>query len=335
MNTWGTMPVLAFYGDEAEYALKDVLGMSTVRASDDNTADKEVQNIQNFISQKVDGLCIQAYGGTTVPTMADAAASAKIPFVLCQAPPTDEIYNNLCANNPYFAGVIVSDLQADGRILGQKALDDGCKTACLIGGNIGDPNMDNRSAGFHASFEAGGGKVLDEERCNDNSECLAKATAMLSANKDVDCVYIMVADYVQGTITAIQQLNLPNVKCYLSAVDAGSAQYVTSGQIVAASGGTCFGANFAPTLLLNLMDGHPIKDSNGNPPFFRVPSFLVTKDSVDAYISIFFGDNSHGTSPELIKNLCWRYNPNVTYQTYVDTFATYLNMPAIMAAHGQ
>jgi ABC-type sugar transport system substrate-binding protein len=69
MNVWGTAPVLTLYGDETEYAVKAV-GMTNDRASDDNNADKELQNIQNFISQGVDGLCIQGAGATTIPQWA-------------------------------------------------------------------------------------------------------------------------------------------------------------------------------------------------------------------------------------------------------------------------
>jgi hypothetical protein len=109
--------------------------------------------------------------------------------------------------------------------LRKKALADGCKTACIIGGNIGDLNMDNRSKGFQDGFTAGGGTILAEERCTDNSEALSKASSMLSANKDVDCIYIMVGDYVEGTLTALDTLGIEGVKCYLSAVNAGSAIY--------------------------------------------------------------------------------------------------------------
>lgn len=334
MNVWGTAPVLTLYGNEQEYALK-AIGMTTDRASDDNNADKELQNIQNFISQGVDGLLIQGAGATTIPQMGIEAAKAKTPFALSIFTGTPEVRQELADTNEYYAGASASDLQADGRILAEKALADGAKTACLIGGNIGDLNMDNRSKGFQDAFKAGGGTILAEERCTDSSEALSKASSMLSANKDVDCIYIMVGDYVEGTLTALDTLGIEGVKCYLSAVNAGSAKYITSGQIVAGSGGTALAANVAPTLLLNMLDGHPVKDENGKAPFFAVPTSLVTKENVDAYVEVFLAEGAHPVSAEVLKKLCFRYNPDVTYQTYVDVIKNDLTVDAILKANGK
>lgn len=334
VNVWGTAPVLQLYGDEEEYAIK-AIGMTDTRASDDNNADKELQNIQNFISQGVAGLLIQGAGATTIPQMGSEAAKAKIPFVLSIFTGTADVRKELTASNQYYAGAVASDLQADGRVLAEKALADGAKTACIIGGNIGDLNMDNRSKGFQEAFKAGGGKILAEERCTDSSEAQSKASSMFSANKAVDCVYIMVGDYVEGTLTALNTLGIKGTKCYLSSVNKGSAEYIRTGKIVAGSGGTALSANIAPTLLLNALDGHPIKDADGKAPFFQIPTSLVTKDNVDAYVNAFFGTGSHAVSAETLKKLCYRYNPSVTYQTYVDMIKNDLTVDAILKASGK
>ena len=331
-NTWGTMPILMLYGDECEYALES-LGMTRSRASDDNNPDKELQNVQNFISQGVDGIALQGAGATVIPQIAQECMSAKIPFVMYNFPPKAEIYDDMSANNPYFAGAVVSDLWADGSILGAKAIADGHRTACVIGGNIGDPNMDSRAGGFRDAFEDGGGRIVGEERCNDNSECLTKATNMFSANRDVDCVYIMVSDYVEGTMTALENLDMMSVAGYLSAVNTISAEFVRNGRIVAGSGGTSFSCNVGPTLLINLLDGHPIRDPDGKAPFIRIPTSLVTSATIDKYIAAFFGEEK-AVSPEVIQKLTYRFNPNVTYQTYLDVIANDLTVDAIIKAKG-
>jgi hypothetical protein len=87
------------------------------------------------------------------------------------------------------------------------ALADGCKTAVIIGGNIGDNNMDQRSQGFREAFEAGGGNVLDEAAAP-TLPSADKAEDMLSANKDADCLYAMVGDYIPGSLSAIDKLGL-------------------------------------------------------------------------------------------------------------------------------
>lgn len=333
LNTWGTAPVLQLYGDEAEYGIKSI-GMTNDRASDDNNADKELQNIQNFIAQGVDGLCMSGAGMTTIPQMGNEAAKAKIPFIMYIHTGTPEIRDEL-TKNEYYAGACASDLVADGGVLGEKAIADGNKTACIIGGNLGDINIDNRVKGFTEAFTAAGGTIVAEERCVDNSECLAKASSMLSANKDVDCVYIVVGDYVEGTLTALDTLGIEGVKCYLSAVNAGSAKYITSGEIVAGSGGTALAASVAPTLLLNALDGHFIKDADGKAPFFKIPTSLVTKENVDAYVEVFLAKGAHPVPVDLLKQLCFRYNPNASYQTYVDTIKNNLTVDAILKANGK
>jgi ribose transport system substrate-binding protein len=328
MNVWGTAPVLTLYGDETEYAVKAV-GMTNDRASDDNNADKELQNIQNFISQGVDGLCIQGAGATTIPQMGTEALNAKVPFVLCIFTGTPEVRAELTDTNPYYAGAAASDLQADGRILAEKALADGCKTACMIGGNIGDLNMDNRAKGFQDGFTAGGGTILAEERCTDNSEALSKASSMLSAHKDVDCIYIMVGDYVEGTLTALDTLGIEGVKCYLSAVNAGSADYIRSGQIQAGSGGTALCCNVAPTLLLNMLDGHPITDADGKAR--SSPSHVARHEGQRGRLCR--GVPGRGRAPRAGRcnqKPLLSLQPDVTYETYVDTITNELTVDAIL-----
>ncbi|MDR2132685.1 MAG: substrate-binding domain-containing protein, partial [Clostridiales Family XIII bacterium] len=319
MNVWGTAPILELYGNEAVYAV-ETMGMTYDRASDDNNADKELQNIQNFISQGVDALAIQGAGATTIPQMAQMAASAEIPFGLYIFTGTPEVREALNAN-PYYAGAVASDLEADGRIIGEKAYADGARTACIIGGNKGDLNMDNRSKGFYDGFESAGGKVVAEERCTDNSEALAKAQSMFSANKDVDAVYIMVGDYTEGTFTAMDQLGITDCKAYLSAINAASAPFIKEGKIAAGSGGTTFACNIGPTRIINMLDGHVIKDADGNAPFFAVPTSLVTPENVDAYIEVFLAEGAQPITPAMIEKLCYRTNKDVTYDTYVESIA--------------
>jgi ribose transport system substrate-binding protein len=335
VNAWGTAPVLQMYADEVEYSVKS-LGLTDTRASDDNDADKELANIQNFISQGVDGLVIQGYGATTIPQMAQEALGANVPFVLALATGTAEVRAELEANNEYYAGAVASDLKADGGILGDAAIADGAKTAVIIGGNLGDLNMDYRAEGFTTAFEAGGGKVLDSARCTDNSEAQAKASTLLGANKDVDCVYILVGDYVEGTFSAIEQYGLTDIKCYLSAINAGSADFVRSGQISAGSGGTALAADVAPALLLNMLDGHALKNDDGVAPFVQVPTSLITKDNVDAYVDVFFNEaNPYPVPADTIKKLAYRFNPEVTYASFLETIKNDFTVDAILKAAGK
>jgi ribose transport system substrate-binding protein len=74
--------------------------------------------------------------------------------------------------------------------------------------------------------------------------------------------------------------------------------------------------------LLNYLDGHPILDENGQAPMSNGVKFVtVTKDNTDDFENYWL--NSHPFTPDDYKNLCYRYNPNVTWQDYVDLLDNY------------
>jgi ABC-type sugar transport system substrate-binding protein len=334
VNTWGSgVPVLDMFGDNAEYTLK-ALGNTTMRASDDFTPDKETANVQNFCAAGVNGIALQAAGVTNLPKMAEICMSAKVPFVMFTFIGSEADREKLEENNPYYVGCIDADMVTDGKEVAAMALADGCKTAVIIGGNIGDNNMDQRSEGFREAFEAGGGTILAEARCTDASECPAKAEDMLSANKDADCLYAMVGDYIPGSISAIDKLGLKSdINVYMSCVDKTSAEYIKDGTIKAGNDGIMLASLIAPTLLQNYLDGHPILDADGKAPHLQTHPFAVNKDNVDAYMSVFTTEGVQPVTEDMLKDLCFRYNPDVTYQTYVDLMNSGLTLNAILKAH--
>ena len=336
VNVWGSgVPVLDAFGDNAEYAL-EALGNEVMRASDDFTVDKETANVQNFCSAGVDGIALQAAGVTNLPKMAEICLDAKVPFVLFTFIGEEADRDEIAASNEYYVGCIDADMVTDGMEVAQMALDDGCTTAVIIGGNIGDNNMDQRSEGFREAFEAGGGTILSEARCTDASECPTKAEDMLSANSDVDCLYAMVGDYIPGSVSAIDNLGLTgNINVYMSCVDETSAEYIKEGIITAGNDGIMLASMIAPTLLQNYLDGHAILDENGLAPHFQTHPFKVDQSNVDAYMSVFTTDGVQPVTVEMLENLCYRNNPDVSYQTYVDLMNEGLTLNAILEANGE
>ncbi|SHI17541.1 ABC-type sugar transport system, substrate-binding protein, contains N-terminal xre family HTH domain [Sporobacter termitidis DSM 10068] len=334
INTWGSgVPVLDQFGDNGEYVFK-VLGSTTMRASDDFTPDKESANVQNFCSAGVNGLDLQAAGVTNLLQMAQTAQNAKVPFVINTFVGSDADRAKLADSNPYYVGSIANDLVEDGKTVADIAIADGCKTAVILGGNIGDTTQDLRLQGFTEEFTAKGGTVLANARCTDASEAPAKAEDMLSANKDVQAVYAMVGDYVPGAVSALDNLGLTGkVNIYLSGVDKHSAGYIKDGTVKAGADGLFLASYIAPTLLLNYLDGHPIKDQNGKAPELRNNCFKVDSANIDAYMSIFTTDGVNPITDDMLKNLCWRYNSSVTYQTYVDLLDSGLTLNALLTAH--
>ena len=334
-NVWGTAgnPTFDLMAEIIGETLM-TLGTRGSRANDDHMADRTLENIQNFISAGVDGLVMQAAAPPVLPPAAEASMNSQIPFVLGINTGGDDDRAVIAANNPYYVGSVSADMVRDGEIAAQQALDDGHRTAILIGGNVGNKHQDDRVAGFTQVFESGGGVVLDAARCTSPAETQEKATALLSANRDADCIYAMVGDYIPGTVVAADLLDLSHIPIYASNINTDSVEHMRSGRVVAGGTGNDLAGGIAAAMLINHLDGHAILDADGNKPELIIYPFIVTADNVDNYIAIF---NAPGVSPfheEIARKLSWRYNSDVTYQTFLDVINNDLTLEGLMAAHG-
>ena len=330
IKTWGSdVPVLDMFGDAVEYTIT-TMGHKVNRMSDDFNADKELQNVQNMCAAGVDGIVFQAAAVSTVPQIGVECANAKIPFSFDVFVGENPDLEALADNNEYYCGAIDLDMVSDGRAIAQMAYDNGCRKACLIGGNIGDNNMDQRSQGFREVFEQLGGKVLFEARCTDNSECPAKATDMLSANKDADCVYCFVGDYVEGSLTAIGNLGLDGIQVYVSCVDEGTAKYIQEGTVKGGNDGISLACFISSTLVLNYLAGNKIVDGSGKAPRLSTHPFQVNQDNVDNYMKVFFSDSAHPFTKGMLEDLV---NPNTTYDDYVK-LVNDINLDYMLEANG-
>lgn len=330
INTWGSgVPVLDMFGDAKEYTLT-TLGHKVSRMSDDFTADKELQNIKNMCAAGVDGVVFQAAAVSTVPQIGVECKNAKIPFAFDVFVGENPDLEKLAAENEYYCGAIDLDMVADGAAIAEMAYANGARTAVMIGGNIGDNNMDQRSQGFTQKFEELGGQVLGEARCTDNSECLAKATDLLSANKEADALYAFVGDYIEGSLTAIENLGL-DVQVYVSCVDAGTAQYIMDGKVVGGNDGISLASYISSTLVLNYLAGNKIVDANGKAPRLSTSPFRVDQNNVADYVKVFFSDEGYAPfTKAMLEDLT---RPGVTYQDYVD-LVNNINLDYMLESNG-
>ncbi len=330
-NTWGAGDAtFDFMADVIEQALT-AGDAEFSRSSDDHMADKELQNIQNFISAGVDGIIMQTAADTVFPTAAKECAEAKVPFVMSTFSGTDDDRADANANNEFYLGTVTSDMYAEGYLMGQEATKNGCKTAVLLGGNVGDAHFEMRIAGFTKSFvEEGGGKILDEARCANPGEGQEKANAMLSATPDADCLFAMVGDYAPGAINAMETLGL-SIPIYCSNANTDTIEYIRDGSVVSATAGNDLVGTVAACLLINYLDGHQIKDADGNPPELTNAGFVVNTDNIDDFEEI-FKTKGEPFSKETIQKLLWRYNNDVTYDDFADFVENQLQLENIIAA---
>ncbi|MBE6016636.1 MAG: sugar ABC transporter substrate-binding protein [Lachnospiraceae bacterium] len=316
-NTWGSgIAVFEQMMIEIPYSIESLDGEAT-GASDDFTADTELRNIQNFVSAGVDGILMQAAASTTIAEAIKACEEAKIPlaFGIFPGAPDDRA---IAQASEYYAGCGYADLVTDGYNAGKEAVEAGFKNCVIIGGNLGDPNNDDRVAGFTKAFEEEGGcKILDAARCTSPAEALEKANALLSAHRDAELIYCITSDYAPGAITAQESLGL-DIPIYACSLSTEVLDYVRSGQITRTTYGNDLGQGFGVALLVNFLDGHQILDENGKAPDIAMTPFRVDADNLDIVIDLFFTEGHHPFSAKMLQELSWRYNPDVSYQTFMD-----------------
>jgi len=339
-NNWGQgAEVFDWHEDEIVYIVKDLLGMSIQTASDENSADGILRNVQNFVASGVDGILMTCNQAPVLPQVSGLAKDAKIPFNLSIWVGTDEQLADLTANNEYFTGSFLADTYSESYMLGKLAIADGHKTSVLIGGNLGDPAIDSRVAGWTQAFVTeGGGQILDIARCSGPPESQEKASAMLSANRDADCMYVLVGDFFPGAYNAMGALGISadDMIVYCSLCSTETSNYIKDGIIKEASGGHDIVCHLAVCALINYLDGHPIFDNNGKPPQFVLKPFLVNKDNADPYMDIFFAmkDGQHVIPDEYLKSLLWRFNENVSFKDYTD-FLDNFSLEYLLGLHGR
>lgn len=328
-NTWGAgTATFDFMADVTEDAL-DAYGATYDRASDDHMADKELQNIQNFISAQVDGIIMQSTAEPTLPKAAEECAKAKIPFVLAVFTGADEDRAKVREENDYYLGAVNADMYEEGYIMGKAAAEDGHKTAVLLGGNVGDAHFEMRIAGFTQAFVTeGGGAILEEARCTSPAEGQEKANAMLSANKNADCLYAMVGDYVPGAVNAMETLGI-SMPIYVTNANTDAIEYIRNGKIAAATTGNDLVCAVAAALMINYLDGHQILDADGKAPELKSVGFKIDAGNVDDYEKLFL-DNIPFTDA-VLQTLVYRNNEDVTYDTFVDFVENHLNLETLVA----
>lgn len=328
-NVWGAGdPTFDLMFDVAQQSL-DAFGVHSSTACDENQADKELQNIQNFISAGVDGILMQCTAESVLPQAASECKAASIPFVLSTFVGLEEDRADLRENNEYYVGAVDSNLHDEGYLIGQEAAAHGVKKIVLIGGNVGDDNFELRIEGFTESFvDAGGGVILDSARCANPSEGQEKANALLSANPDAEAVYVMVGSYLPGTVSAMETLGM-DLPIYITNANSDTVPYIEDGTVVAATSGNELVGAVAGALLVNYLDGHQILDADGKAPQLTNVGFVVDQDNVGVFKELFVDDLPY--TEETLQSLLWRYNPDVTYDTFVDFVENHLTLEALQA----
>jgi ribose transport system substrate-binding protein len=315
----GSVWICEYMEQRGAWAVKHAGNNTYDYYSADFTADKNESGTQSMISAGIDGLIYYDAFPSLMLTINDMCETAGVPYVLHdQAPADDE--KDILISTPAFAGFIHSSGYANGYQLGEAAIKDGYRKALTIGGHVGDPAMDARSAGFKDSFEAGGGTVLDEARCSSPAEAVQKSGDVLTAYPDADVMFSMTGAYALGVVSSLETQGR-EMMIYSIDIDADLAPYVKNGEIKG-NGGAVVATILAAALLQNRLDGHPILDENGKAPWITdIVNIYVDETNIDDFVK--YTIEEEPLPEEFFQTFVWRYNNDVSYQQFVDFAKAY------------
>lgn len=163
-------------------------GHEYVEAVADGDSNRQLEQVNNFIAQKVDGIILVPKDEKTVIPMIKAANEANIPIVLYNRPPakSDAKSTTVVADNFKITVDTVKFMVEQAKAQGGKY------KAMILIGDLGDQNAINRRDGF---FEALKGtedfiEVVAQVPTEWNQEkALAGVTNALQANPDINFIF--------------------------------------------------------------------------------------------------------------------------------------------------
>lgn len=153
-----------------------------------NDANRQFEQVRNFITQQVDGIIIVPKDAQSVVTMIAEANQANIPIVLYNRPPDE---------NPGKSVTVVADnfeiTKKTITYMAEKAKASGRKyKAMILIGDLGDINAIKRRDGYEEALKNYADVIETVQRVPtewNNEKALAGVTNALQANPDIDFIF--------------------------------------------------------------------------------------------------------------------------------------------------
>ena len=184
-------------------------------SGDELAVAKQVEQVENAINRKVDGLIIAPMDGSSLIPALQKAKDAGIPVIIIDAS-IDE------GNEDLFLSHVGSNNYAIGYEAAKQMVDKiGEGKVCTVRGAAGAMGGELRAAGFEAGIkELGGGKVqlVNQQNGNWLSDVAMQVTEnMLASDPDMAGIFLCSDGMLSGVISAVQNRGLnPADLCIIS-----------------------------------------------------------------------------------------------------------------------
>jgi inositol transport system substrate-binding protein len=181
-------------------------GFSVMEAIADGDANRQLEQVRNFVARRVDGIVVVPKDAKSVIPMIKAANEAGIPIVLFNRPPepSDARSVAIVADNLGIARATVEHLCTLARRTGRRQ-----KTAILVG-DLGDVNAIGRRDGFDQAVAACADamEVVSRIPTEWNQEkALAGVTNALQAHPDLGVIFTSSDFMLPSIVSALKGAN--------------------------------------------------------------------------------------------------------------------------------
>lgn len=189
--------VAALDAFRAELKQRDIQMLEAIA---DGDANRQLEQIKNFITRKVDGIIVVPKDANTIVSMIKAANQAGIPIVLFNRPPAPSEARSVTvvADNFAITQATVEYLAEQAKQAGKK-----CKAAILIG-DLGDVNAIGRRDGFDAAVKKYSDWIEVVARIPtewNQEKALAGLVNALQAHPDINFIFTS-SDFLFPSITS-------------------------------------------------------------------------------------------------------------------------------------
>lgn len=318
-NTWGAGAYPLDTIVHADKKLAAIAGVQLDVADNQFTADKVISDLQSQLANKPDAVLMMSVVDAVFGTVRELCDAQGVPYALDTGVPSDPAVFDAIKADKLFVGNVTASQYECGVDIAKEALADGNKTAVILAAAVGDYSHDNRIVGFTDAFEAGGGEVRQVMHCSDPSEATTKANDLITANADIDCVYTTGGDYLSAMVAIKSSDPTAEYKLYGTDVAPDLIDSIEQGVVQAMNGGGHVCGAIAMCLLINYLDGHQILDAEGKAPILdNLNLYMVTSENAAGFKKMYANESCFITDEEF-KSLLYKYNPEVSFETY-DTF---------------
>lgn len=254
----------------------DQLGVDINLVSADEKEEKQLADVQNLISQKVDGLIITPQSTSIAPSLLRAAAQADIPVVVTDRYPGYDPGEN--KNADYVAFLGPNDVQA-GKGIAEALAEAGGDKFLALGGVPGNSVAEGRKKGLEEGLAASGADLVQFQAAGDSEEKgLSNTENLLQANGKgtANAIWCFNDNLCQGAIKAAKNAGRES-EFVFGGMDLTpqAISAIESGDYTVSFGGHWLQGGFGLAILFDSIKGEKPAE-----PIVKLDLLKVDKDNV-------------------------------------------------------